>query len=157
MRSPRNPVTSRHDGAPIVAASRLTRALFAVMMLIAAVIHLAPLSGVLGAEALQRLYDLRFDDPDRLVLMRHRAVLFGLIGIGLLLAIRIAAWRAPVLLAGLASTLSFLMLALTTPGINAAMQRVLLADVIAFAALVIAAMLASRLARSGRAQPRAPS
>jgi hypothetical protein len=149
MRFPRNPVPSRHDGASVVAASRLVRVTFVAMMLVAAVIHLAPLSGVLGAEALHRLYALRFDDPDRLLLMRHRAVLFGLIGVGLLCAIRIASWRAPVLLAGLASTLAFLVLGLATPGINDALQRVLVADVVAFAALVVASVLARRMARGG--------
>ena len=149
MRSPRNPVPLRHDGTSVVVASRLMRITFVAMMLIAAVIHLAPLSGALGADALQRLYELRFDDPDRLLLMRHRAVLFGLIGVGLMCAIRIAAWRAPVLLAGLASTLAFLVLGLATPGINDALQRVLVADAVAFAALVVASVLALNMSRGG--------
>lgn len=102
---------------------------------IAAVIHLAPLPGLLGSTMLQRLYGLDIVEPNLLLLMRHRAVLFGVLGIGLLLAIRWPAWRRPMWLAGLSSAGAFLLLALDG-GYNAALQRVLSADVVAVLALI---------------------
>lgn len=146
MRSPRDPVPPRHDPAPVVAASRPLRWSFAAMLLIAALIHLVPLVGVLGADALERLYGLRFEDPDRLLLMRHRAVLFGLLGLGLLVAIRIASWRTPMLIAGITSTAAFLLLAALGGDLGPAVQGIVRADVIALGALLIAAALAPRLA-----------
>ena len=61
------------------------RRIVAVSLLIAGIIHLLPLTGVLCAAQLERLYGLPFGQPDLLILMRHRALLFGLLG-GLLVA-----------------------------------------------------------------------
>jgi hypothetical protein len=45
-----------------------------------AVIHLTPVAGCFGPAALNRLYGQKFDDPTTQLLMRHRAVLFGILG-----------------------------------------------------------------------------
>lgn len=50
------------------------------MLVIVAVIHLIPVLGVLGAPQLASLYGLDFSEPNLAILMRHRAVLFGLAG-----------------------------------------------------------------------------
>ena len=54
--------------------------LVTLLLLVAGVIHLLPLSGVLGAQRLAALYGLAFDEANLLLMMRHRAVLFGLLG-----------------------------------------------------------------------------
>ena len=108
-------------------------------LLVAALIHLLPLAGVLGAERLQALYGIAVQGPDLAILLRHRAVLFGLLGAFLLLAAFRPALQGLALVAGLASVLSFLALAWATPGHNAALARVVVADWVALAALGIAA------------------
>ena len=50
----------------------------AVLLLVAA-IHALPLLGVLGAARISGLYGIAVDDPNLEILMRHRAVLFGLL------------------------------------------------------------------------------
>lgn len=121
-----------------------------ILLLVVAVIHLVPLSGALGAAALTRLYGLDFSSPDLEILMRHRAVLFGMLGL-LLLA---AAWRPTLrpmaLLAGLASVLSFLVLAQVVGGYGDGVGRIVLADGVALPCLVAAALLQWR--RPGPAQ-----
>jgi hypothetical protein len=106
-----------------------------------AVIHLLPLVGVLGPQRLQALYGLAFDEPNLLILMQHRAVLFGLLGAFLLWAAFKPALVALALLAGLVSVLSFLGFALAAPGYNTLIARVVLADWLALALLVVAAAL----------------
>lgn len=94
------------------AAGLAQRALLALGFGLAALIHLAPLPGLSGAAALQTLYGLELRDADLLLLLRHRALMFGLLGIGLLGAIRIASWRRPLWIAGLVSAAGFIALSL---------------------------------------------
>jgi hypothetical protein len=54
------------------------RFILPAMLLIVGIIHLLPLSGVLSAHRLQILYGIVIEDPNLEILMRHRAVLFGL-------------------------------------------------------------------------------
>jgi hypothetical protein len=108
-------------------------------LLVAAIIHLLPLAGVLGAERLQALYGIPVEGPDLAILLRHRAVLFGLLGAFLLLAAFRPALQGLALVAGVASVLSFLALAWATPGHNAELARVVVADWIALAGLGVAA------------------
>ena len=62
------------------------RLLSTIMLALVAVIHLLPVAGVLGVDRLESLYGVALGDPNLQVLMRHRAVLFGLLGGFLLLA-----------------------------------------------------------------------
>ena len=111
-----------------------------VLLLVAAVIHLLPLPGVLGAQMLERLYGVPLREPVVTVLLRHRAVLFGIVG-GLLGA---AVWReelrAVAIAAGLVSAVSFLLLAAASEPL----RRVVIADVVAVGCVIGAAALHAR-------------
>ena len=122
------------------------RLLISASLVVAAVIHLLPLAGVLGAERLAGLYGLSFDEPNLQILMRHRAVLFGLLGAFLLLAAFRPALQGLALAAGLVSVVAFLLLAWSVGGANAQIGRVVLADWVALACLLAgsAAWLATR-------------
>ena len=49
------------------------------VLLIVALIHALPLVGVMGAAKLTQLYGVDVQDPTLEILLRHRAVLFGLL------------------------------------------------------------------------------
>jgi hypothetical protein len=115
------------------------RYLVSAMLLVVGVIHLLPLSGVLGAERLAALYGLSFSEPNLAILMRHRAVLFGLLGLFLVMAAFWPALQWAAVLAGFVSVLSFLWLALATSGYNAQLARVVVADGVALVCLLVAA------------------
>jgi len=55
---------------------RIAKALF----IAAGLINFVPAIGVLGAERLGALYGIEFAGADLLLLMRHRALLLGLVG-----------------------------------------------------------------------------
>lgn len=111
-------------------------ALIAVLLALVGEIHLLPLPGLFGARALERLYGMTLGDPNLVLLMRHRAALFGLVG-GVCMAATVRVeLRLAALVVGFASVLSFLLLAWLTPGWNAAVRRVVVADVVALVALV---------------------
>ena len=73
--------------------------------------------------------------------MRHRAILFGIVG-GLLLAAAFhPALRTAAVAAGLTSMLSFVVIAMLQGGANPQIDRVVWVDVVASAALIAAAVL----------------
>jgi len=130
-------------------------------LLIAAVFHLLPLAGVLGAERLAALYGVRIADPALLLLMRHRALLFGVLGLLMLCAAfvdgmprteRVSAptpsglnaslLQAGALVAALVSTGGFVLLAWNV-SFDAPLQRVMRIDMALFALLACA--LAARV------------
>jgi hypothetical protein len=44
------------------------------------IINMAPLVGVLGSNSLDKLYGTQIHDKNVLLMLRHRAVLFGIVG-----------------------------------------------------------------------------
>jgi hypothetical protein len=125
------------------------RYIVSASLVIAAIIHLLPLSGVLGSARLATLYGLPFDEPNLVILMRHRAALFGLLGLFLLLAAFRPALQPLAFVAGFASVLSFLYLAWSVGGYNAQLGRVFAADLVALACLVVGAAVLAVLPRGG--------
>jgi len=115
------------------------RYLLSAMLVVVGVIHLLPLVGVLGAGRLAALYGVSFDEPNLAILMRHRAVLFGLLGLFLLYAAIEPRVQGYAFLAGFASVVSFLWLAWTVGGYNAEIARIVWVDIGALVCLVIGA------------------
>ena len=119
------------------------------MLMVAGLIHLLPLSGVLGTERLAALYGGSFNEPNLAILMRHRAVLFGLIGSFLLLAAFKPALQTIALVGGMISVASFLYLAWAVGGYNAQISRVFLVDVVILICLVVGAIAHVYMLRKG--------
>jgi len=111
------------------------------LIVIAGAIHLPPLAGMLGADRLRSLYQLSFDEPNLQILMRHRAVLFGLLGIFLIYAAFQPSLQPMAFIAGFISLASFLAIASTVGTYNNAIAKVFIADVIAIVSLTIALLL----------------
>jgi hypothetical protein len=108
------------------------------MLIVAALIHLLPVTGVLGPDRLASLYGITFDEPNLTILMRHRAMLFGLLGLFLLYAAFRPELQALAFFAGSVSVISFLWLAWSVGGYNALVTRVVIADVVALVCLLFA-------------------
>lgn len=123
------------------------RILISLMLIITGIIHLLPLSGVLGAERLSALYGMAFNDPNLAILMRHRAVLFGLLGLFLIGAAFKPAWQPLAFGAGFISVLSFIWLAWSVGGYNMQINRVVIADIGALVCLIVGSIAYYRLYR----------
>lgn len=108
-------------------------------LLVAGLVHLLPAVGALGASRLLSLYGVELIDAQLLVLMRHRALMFGVLGGLMVAAVFVPPLRAPMLVAALVSTLGFVLLARNEP-LLAPLRRVFWIDV-ALAVLLTAAML----------------
>jgi hypothetical protein len=114
--------------------------LISATLLVAGFIHLLPLIGVVGVERLSALYGIPVSDPNLQILMRHRAVLFGLLGAFLCFAAFTPALQWLGFIAGFVSVISFLWLAWSVGGYNPLLARVVTADWIALASLIIGAL-----------------
>ena len=115
-----------------------------VLVLFAAAVNLAPVAGAVSPARLQMLYAVELSDPNLLILLHHRAILFALIGGMLFVSAFVTRLRAVAVFAGLVSMLSFVAVALAVGDYNASLRRVLLVDVAASAALVAAVLLDRR-------------
>jgi hypothetical protein len=126
------------------------RALVTVLLLLAAAANLLPVLGALSTARLEALYGVVIQDTNLAILMRHRAVLFGIVGS--LLAV--AAFHAPVrplaIPAGLVSMLAFIAIAGSVGDYNPLLRRVVIVDVAASVALVAAAVLDWLVVTGGR-------
>jgi hypothetical protein len=101
-----------------------------------------PVIGVLGAARLESLYGIKVADSNLSLLLRHRAVLFGLVG-GLM---QYAAFKPELAsvatLGGLVSMLSYVLIAWQMPGgYNSSIRKVVLVDVGASIALGVTGLM----------------
>lgn len=112
-----------------------------VLFLIVGGVNLLPLGGVLSSSRLQALYGVRLEDPNLVVLLRHRAVLLGIVGALLVAAAFHAPLRSAATAAGLVSMLSFVVLARRVGGLAAQLRRVVVVDLAASALLVVASLV----------------
>jgi len=112
-----------------------------VALLVAGIIHLLPVPGVVGVNTLTRLYGIEVNDPNTAILLQHRALLFGVLGVLMLSAIPLPWLRVTALTVALFSAASFILVAVAVGGYNSAIGRVVVADVLA-SVLLVAGLLA---------------
>ncbi len=110
-------------------------------LVIAGAIHLLPLQGILGGDRLTALYGVALEDENLKILMRHRALMFGLLGGFLVWAAFRPSLYAPALLAGAVSVAGFLLIALQSAERNSEIARVVSVDVFVLILIAIAALL----------------
>jgi hypothetical protein len=111
------------------------------LYLVVGLVNLLPVSGVLSTGRLEALYGVSVADPNLIVLMRHRAVLFGIVGALLIAAAFHPPLRVVAFVAGLVSMLSFVAIAYGASELNAELRRVVAVDLVASLLLVGAGVI----------------
>ena len=105
-------------------------------LLIAGVINLYPVVGVISVDQLEKLYSVSLDNGDLIILMRHRAILFGLLGTFLIYSAFRSSVQTLACIAGLVSMISFIGLAYASGEFGEALNKAIVADVVGSLALV---------------------
>ena len=118
----------------------------AISYFLAGVVNTIPAIGVISSARLTSLYGIDVVSDDMSLLLRHRAVLFLIVGLLLLTSVFIDSLRLVSGLAGLLSMVSFALLAWSLPEINASLQRIVTVDIIASVLLLLALILNQRAA-----------
>ena len=111
------------------------------LMLVVAVIHLLPISGFFGVEQLASLYEIKITDGNLEILMRHRAILFGILGGFLAYAAFTPAIQPIAFLAAFISVASFFFLSFSVGEFNDAIRKIVIADIVASVSLLGAIVL----------------
>ncbi|HEV7324162.1 MAG TPA: hypothetical protein VGN91_03780 [Bosea sp. (in: a-proteobacteria)] len=109
-------------------------------LVIAGIVNLLPTIGVAGTSWLRSLYGFEIANPDLEILLRHRAVLFGLVGLLLLAAALRPGLRNVAMLVAGASMASFIVIAFTVGGYGPAITKIVIADIIGLLALAPTAL-----------------
>ena len=112
-----------------------------MLILLAGLIHLLPVPGLFGIDRLANLYGVSITDPNLEIMMRHRAVLFGLVGALLVYGAFRPAYQVLAIIAGLVSAVAFLLIAFSVGGFNELLRKVVVADLVASVALILSAII----------------
>ena len=110
-------------------------AVITAALLLVALIHLLPAIGVLGAARLSAMYGVPVNEPNLQILLRHRALLFGLLAGFLAYAAFNPELHRLALIGGLLSVGGFMVLTAMVGSPNAALQTVFKVDIAALALL----------------------
>lgn len=108
------------------------------ILILVGLINFYPVIGVLSAQTLSNLYVIALQDRDTIILLRHRAILFGVLGAFLIYSAFQPALQNWAIAIGLVSMLSFVAIAWLVGDYGAGIRKVIIADVIASAGLFIA-------------------
>lgn len=112
-----------------------------ILLILVGLINFAPLLGIISAARLQDLYGVAIAGDDLLILMRHRALLFGIVG-GVVLYAAFTPSIQPLafIMAGV-SMLGFIVLAQQADSYNPFIAKIINVDVLGLVLLLIAIAL----------------
>lgn len=113
----------------------------ATLLIAAGLVNFLPVAGVLSADILASAYGIAVPEGDLLILLRHRALLLGILGALIIVSAFRRHLQLAAILAGFVSMLGFVAFALASGEYGAELRRVLIIDLIALLALAAAAML----------------
>jgi len=107
-----------------------------IILVLVGLMNFYPVIGVLSADTLRNLYGVIILDNDLLILMRHRAILFGILGIFMVISAFRPNLQPSAIVVGLISMVAFIGLALGTEELGEPIQKVMIADLIGSLGLI---------------------
>lgn len=113
-------------------------------------INFLPLLGVLSAERITAGYGVEVATPDLELLLRHRALLFGIIGGFVFASLALPQLRSAAMVMAAVSMVGFLFLYVLTGASSGALRSVVIADLLGVVFLIGAGVLHLRLMQDGQ-------
>lgn len=109
-----------------------------ILRLLVGLINFLPVLGVLSGTRISQAYSVELVGNNLEILLRHRALLFGVVGGFVLYSLFVPAMQGPAMVMAGVSMLGFLALMWQVGGYNEAMNKVMLVDVLGIVLLVAA-------------------
>jgi hypothetical protein len=110
-------------------------------LVVVGLINFAPVIGVISAHKLESTYSVALAGNDLAILMRHRALLFGILGAFILYSAFNPSYQSAAMIMGGASMVGFALLVIGVGGYNEAVGKVLFIDVLGILFLFAAVVL----------------
>ncbi len=114
-------------------------------LVVVGLINFLPVIGFFSTQALESAYSVTLAGNDLAILMRHRALLFGILGAFILYAAFYPPYQPAAMIMAGASMIGFALLVLGIGEYNEAVAKVLFIDVIGILALLAAVLLKYRV------------
>lgn len=112
-----------------------------ILLIAVGLINFLPVIGVLSAEKLSAAYAVELIGSDIVILMRHRALLFGLVGGFVLYSVWKPSYQSAAMVMAAISMLGFLFFVAAADHYNASIAKIAFIDLVGLACLAIAAVL----------------
>lgn len=107
-----------------------------VLLMVAALINFVPVVGVISGAQIEKMYAIDVSDPNVEILMRHRAVLFGLVGGVMIWGVFERDMFMPAAWIGLISMVSYLAITLISGPGNPSLRKVFRVDIVGIVAVL---------------------
>lgn len=112
-----------------------------IFLLIVGLINFLPVIGVMSANKLSNTYSIELVGNDIVILMRHRALLFGIVGGFILYSVFNPSYQGAAMIMAAISMLGFLYFVWAAAEYNAAILKIAIIDLVGIASLTIAIVL----------------
>jgi hypothetical protein len=110
-------------------------------LVVVGLINFLPVVGVISVHKLETAYSVAITGNDLAILMRHRALMFGIFGAFILYAAFNPLYQPAAMVIGGASMVGFAILVFATGGYNEAIGKVFVVDIVGIVFLVAAVIL----------------
>jgi len=111
-----------------------------VLLFIVGMINFMPVIGILSAAKLSQAYSIELISNDLIILMRHRALLFGLVGGFILYSVFAPSYRSAAMVMAAISMIGFLYFIWAVGDYNESLFKVAIIDIVGIVCLVLAAI-----------------
>ncbi len=112
-----------------------------ILLFIVGLINFVPIIGVISADKLSQSYSIDLINNDLIILMRHRALLFGILGGFILYSVFVPQYQGAAMVMAAISMIGFLCLMWAVGEYNQAILKVAIVDTIGIVCLAVAALL----------------
>jgi hypothetical protein len=112
-----------------------------ILLFVVGMINFLPVIGVASAARLSRAYAIELEGNDIVILMRHRALLFGIVGGFILYSVFVPIYQIPAMVMAAIAMTGYLLFMWQEGNYNQSLHKVMLVDIVGIFCLIGAAVL----------------
>lgn len=122
-------------------AKKMINRIYLTLLFLVGVINFLPIMGILSLEKLNKTYGLNINDKNLEILLRHRALLFGIIGGYIIYSVFSQQHQVAAMIIAATSMIGYLVLFWSIGNSNAELLKIAQIDIIGIVLLFIAVFM----------------